>query len=173
MSRHHLHLVSGNPDDTADWINVEPGLVRSVSVRGKPEPGGSKRAVTIPGRSFSQIVDANPKAEGWKKTVAKTARYTLIGKPPLTGPLGVRMVFTVERPKSVRRRFPTVKPDVLKLARSTEDALTGIVWVDDAQIVREIIEKRYGPEPGCEVTAWVIRDDGQDAPGGGAVDLGA
>lgn len=32
-------------------------------------------------------------------------------------------------------------PDVLKLARGVEDALTGIVWRDDAQIVNESLSK--------------------------------
>jgi len=33
---------------------------------------------------------------------------------------------------------------VLKLARAVEDALTGVIWADDAQIVDEVIRKRYG-----------------------------
>jgi predicted short-subunit dehydrogenase-like oxidoreductase (DUF2520 family) len=40
---------------------------------------------------------------------------------------------------------------VLKLARGVEDALTGIVWRDDAQIVVEHLEKRYGSPARCEV----------------------
>lgn len=39
--------------------------------------------------------------------------------------------------------YHVIRPDVLKLARAVEDALTGIVWADDAIIVREHLEKDY------------------------------
>jgi Holliday junction resolvase RusA-like endonuclease len=47
--------------------------------------------------------------------------------------------------------YPAVKPDAGKLARGTEDALTGIVWRDDSQIVTEVLTKRYGPQAGCRI----------------------
>jgi Holliday junction resolvase RusA-like endonuclease len=46
--------------------------------------------------------------------------------------------------------MPVQRPDVLKLARAAEDALTGIVWNDDAQIVQEELAKVWGPL-GCRV----------------------
>ncbi|ASU86193.1 RusA family crossover junction endodeoxyribonuclease [Nocardiopsis gilva YIM 90087] len=68
---------------------------------------------------------------------------------PLNGPLSVDMVFSVERPKShfgtgrnagVLKRsappYPASMPDLSKLLRSTEDALTSAgVWRDDARVV--------------------------------------
>lgn len=58
---------------------------------------------------------------------------------PFDGPLVVRMVFTLPKPKSAPKRRVTYadrKPDLSKLARSTEDALTdaGLI-ADDALIV--------------------------------------
>jgi Holliday junction resolvase RusA-like endonuclease len=47
--------------------------------------------------------------------------------------------------------WPTVRPDVLKLARAVEDALTGLVWRDDSQIVVELLTKQYGEQASCEV----------------------
>lgn len=38
---------------------------------------------------------------------------------------------------------PGVRPDVLKLARAAEDALTNVVYRDDALIIDEVISKRY------------------------------
>lgn len=35
------------------------------------------------------------------------------------------------------------KPDLSKLIRAAEDALTGIVYVDDARITRLVVEKRF------------------------------
>jgi hypothetical protein len=43
---------------------------------------------------------------------------------------------------------PTVRPDAVKLARAAEDALTGVVWVDDSQIVDERLHKVYADQAG-------------------------
>lgn len=61
---------------------------------------------------------------------------------------GVGRVFRL-RPSAPE--FPTVKPDVLKLARAVEDALSGVVYRDDAQIVSEALQKIYGEPARCEV----------------------
>jgi Holliday junction resolvase RusA-like endonuclease len=39
----------------------------------------------------------------------------------------------------------TVKPDLDKLLRSLKDALTRILWRDDAQVVSVCISKAYAP----------------------------
>ena len=39
------------------------------------------------------------------------------------------------------------KPDVDNLVKAVLDALNGVAWVDDSQIVRLIAEKRYSTEP--------------------------
>jgi Holliday junction resolvase RusA-like endonuclease len=74
----------------------------------------------------------------------------------LTGPVALTMTFTLVRPPSVsakRRPQPTVKPDLSKLYRAAEDAMTGIVFVDDAQVVEATVRKVYGETPGlaCEI----------------------
>lgn len=151
----HLSLVP-QPEDVLDDPAFEANVVRLV-VFGKPEPGGSKKAVSIPGRKFSQVIDANPRADGWKKTVAKVAMVEMVGRDMLEGALGVRMEFALERPASVKRERPTVKPDVLKLSRPVEDALTGIVWIDDAQITYEVLTKRYAladEKPHVSLAVW-------------------
>lgn len=48
---------------------------------------------------------------------------------------------TVGRPSAPH--YPAVKPDATKLVRAVEDALTGICWRDDAQIVNQDVRKRY------------------------------
>jgi len=108
------------------------------------------------------VVDANPKAKGWKKTVAEAATVAMQGREPFIGPVWLSLTFRVSRPKGhylsdgvtlsaegKRHRFPTRKPDALKLARAVEDALTeGGVYLDDAMIVSEKIVKEFtaGPE---------------------------
>lgn len=140
----------------------------AFTVLGLPQPGGSKRGFPIRrpnGTIGVAMSDANPKAASWKRAVAEVARQAYTG-PLLDGPLSVSMIFYVPRPKghygtgrnagevrSSAPEYPTVKPDVLKLCRSTEDALTGILWRDDAQTVDLRCRKRYG-EP-ARAVIWV------------------
>lgn len=102
----------------------------------------------------------------WRQTVAEAGLQAMkeADLAPFSCALEVELIFHLPRPKShfiggnvTRLRtgmpmFPAVRPDCLKLARSTEDALTGKCWDDDAQIVKETIEKIYSEQSGC----WII-----------------
>lgn len=136
-------------------------------VPGIPRPGGSKNAVPYndkAGRARVRVFDACKKNKSWRETVAAYARKEFPGMKPLTGTLEVTMVFCMPRPKSHYRMgefaslvkssapfYHTKKPDVTKLCRSTEDALTGILWVDDAQIAKQVNIKIYDDEPGVTI----------------------
>ncbi len=140
-------------------------------VAGLPQPGGSKRAFNIKGMRFPVVVDDNPKAKDWKTSVAQVAAEYCAA--PFDGPLQVKFEFFLPRPKGhfgkkgLRKSaplFPCGRPDVLKLSRSTEDALKGIAWRDDAQIVRETLTKDYGT-PGAIITiAPIIMKATADVP---------
>ena len=87
----------------------------------------------------------------------------------LTGPLSVAFQFRFLRPQShygtgrnaghvkdSAPLYPTVRPDRTKVMRSTEDALTGILWKDDSQIVAGDITKIYVErDPGVVITVIV------------------
>lgn len=51
--------------------------------------------------------------------------------------------FVVARPKSVKRKWPTAKPDLDNYLKLLEDAGNGYVWYDDSQIVTVRMGKRY------------------------------
>lgn len=147
----------------------------SITVTGKAEPAGSKTAFVIPGTNRASVVDANKKAKPWKQNVAAAAVEQYMGEA-LSCAVDVEMIFVMARPKAhfgTGRNAdllkdhaplqPTVAPDVLKLARGVEDALTGIVYRDDAQIVNESLQKRYGNHPRVEIrvrptTVTCVRD---------------
>ena len=64
---------------------------------------------------------------------------------PIDGPIAIRMVFYLPKPKSVKRDYPTVKPDLTNLAKATEDCLTKAeVLVDDAIVINHDLWKVYG-----------------------------
>jgi crossover junction endodeoxyribonuclease RusA len=67
-----------------------------------------------------------------------------------TGPVELRLCFGLTRPRSVssrKRPLPTAKPDLDKLVRAVKDALTGVLWKDDAQVVALHAEKQYTDGP--------------------------
>lgn len=56
--------------------------------------------------------------------------------------------------KAGARSTPWVKPDIDKLTRATFDALTGIVFDDDARIVRVVCEKRFATRE-RDIGVWI------------------
>jgi Holliday junction resolvase RusA-like endonuclease len=148
---------------------VNPSL--RFTVYGSPQPAGSKKAF-VRGKHAS-VVDANPKAKGWKTWVAQAAGEAMSGRPLFDGPLSVTFRFYRARPKSHRLKggglsaegkrnpYPATRPDLLKLARGTEDAMTGVVWTDDALIVDEMLSKDWG-EP--ERVVVIVYELSEEAP---------
>ncbi|WP_337032468.1 RusA family crossover junction endodeoxyribonuclease [Paenibacillus illinoisensis] len=79
----------------------------------------------------------------------------------LEGPLG--MVLTVYRstPKSFSKKKaaqaeagqirPITKPDVDNYLKGVKDALKGVIWKDDSQVVEVFAQKRYSARPRIEV----------------------
>ena len=134
-------------------------------VPGIPQPGGSKRGFFIPKMKRVVIVDANEKkVKPWRQSVVDAARAVHV-HPPLREPIRLCVRFVMPRPQHHFRtgkhkgelkpdapNWHTKKPDATKLLRSLEDALTGIVWADDAQICEQMVEKVYGDNPGADVT---------------------
>lgn len=127
-----------------------------IVVHGRAMPAGSKRGFVNKKTGGVIITDAAKGSRPWKAEVKDQAVQRMNGQPPIAGALRVELLFWVRRPKghygsgrnanvvkASAPRFPTVKPDLLKLARGIEDAMTGIVYGDDAQIVTEVLRKRY------------------------------
>jgi len=75
---------------------------------------------------------------------------------PWDGPISISIDFFFDRPKSVRSEHKTTKPDVDKLERGIFDALTGILFVDDSQVVRSAATKQFGSPARAEISVEVI-----------------
>ena len=74
------------------------------------------------------------------------------GAKPVGDPIRLELVFVLARGKTVRREYPTVKPDIDHLIRAIFDSLTGITYFDDGQVVEVTARKVYGDTPGVQVT---------------------
>lgn len=140
----------------------------SFTVHGVAQPAGSKKGFYNKKAGRVIITDDAKKSRPWKALVSDAAVQAMMGGdpagqsrvlemgPPLEGPLLLEVTFWIPRPKGHYGSgknaakvkpgapfAPTVKPDLLKLARAVEDALTAIVYRDDAQITSEVLQKAY------------------------------
>jgi Holliday junction resolvase RusA-like endonuclease len=154
-------------------------LAISFFVLGEPEPQPRPNARAMILKRDGQIV-FDPKtrwpryiaqiynpasADAWKARVAHIAR--LHAPPaPLTGPVEVRLTFILPH---LRKHFRTGRfADQLRedapawacdpstgdgdnLEKPVWDAMKGLMWDDDTQIVKWGGCKFYGPQPGCLV----------------------
>ena len=140
-------------------------------VFGMPRPGGSKSAFYIKKLKRAVVVDASKHLKTWKREVKEAARLVAPAWP-LEVPLTVNATFYMPRPKShfysgkragiLREDAPDKhikRPDALKLMRGTEDAMTGIIYVDDSLIWSEQIMKVYGRSPGAVITIEWEKDN--------------
>jgi crossover junction endodeoxyribonuclease RusA len=58
--------------------------------------------------------------------------------------------------KNSAPKYPDKKPDCTKLLRALEDALTGILWIDDSQVVRQVVGKSYADTGDAKIGAHVF-----------------
>lgn len=124
----------------------------TVTVPGEAVPKGSTKAFLPKGWTRPIVTGDNPRTKTWQAMVAAAAldaqdaqgTWPALSVQPIR--LDVCCVFV--RPASVSARTRpahTVKPDLDKLLRSLKDALTKILWRDDAQVVSVCITKAYAP----------------------------
>lgn len=109
---------------------------------------------------FTKAYD--PKKSRDAKSYVKLAAAEAMGiDPPMEGPLVLRIIVQRPLPKSSSQRkiremlagmiMPITKPDVSNYQKLVEDALNGIVWRDDSQIVDGRCLKIYSLKPGFKV----------------------
>lgn len=137
----------------------------TFTVFGDAKPAGSKRAFALRKNGVLTgrvaVTDANKNSRDWKQQVAHAARQAYQGEL-LRGALSLTLRFFRPRPKShygtrelnAKGRatpYPTGKPDTTKLTRGVEDALTGVAWVDDAQVCSQLVTKHWGEPARCEI----------------------
>jgi crossover junction endodeoxyribonuclease RusA len=116
----------------------------TFTVIGHAQPQGSTRAFNVRGKRDPVVTSDNPNLKGWRLFVAHEAQRHA-GAGPMYGGVQVTLDFALQRPKSLPKRTSQhlKKPDIDKLARAVLDALTGILYQDDSEVVRLEVTKRY------------------------------
>lgn len=125
----------------------------SFTVYGKPVQMGSKKAFVPKGWKRAIITDDNgDKRKQWAGAVSQEAASVMAGRELIPGRVSLKVDFYFARPKSHYRsgknahllkddapEWHTQTPDLDKLERCLLDAMTGVVYRDDAQVC--VVEK--------------------------------
>ena len=129
-------------------------LVVSFQVVGRPAPQGSKTYL-----GNGRFREQSPHVSAWRNDVREAASKAF-GEPLADGPIFTEIIFFFKRPKChyisnnpdkpLKPTAPywhTSAPDRDKLERATNDALTGVTWIDDSQVAGTLSQKIYSRSP--------------------------
>lgn len=125
---------------------------------GRPAPQGSKTPT-----KYGGFRESSKHLKPWRLAVSEAAKLAMYDQDDMSlfdGPVAIKITWFIQKPaKSKWADYPAGPPDMSKLLRATEDALTGVAWVDDALVVKAFIEMVWTgtttdtyPEPGARVT---------------------
>ena len=129
----------------------------SMSVKCVPVPKLRSRSIKS-GRHYTPAKTAN-----FESMIKAQAKLMMGFKGPTSEPveLVVGFYFPVSKSWTNAKKRSAIngevaqKPDVTNLVKSVEDALNGVVYVDDCQIVRIVAEKHF-VDAGCEGVDIVV-----------------
>ena len=133
-------------------------------VPGVAAPQGSKKAFKTRGGRIA-LVESCARVKPYRATVAIAAREVW-AEGATHGTVGVSIAFTFVRPKShynakgVLRAGAATHPgkgigDLDKLCRAAIDGLTGIIYVDDSQVVSLVATKAYGNTAESRISIYI------------------
>ena len=132
------------------------------TIPGPPVAQGRGRATVVAGRA--KVYDPK-KSRDWKHTVGATALAA--GARPIEGPVVVELTFIFARPvstyrkKKPRGREPKMSaPDCDNLGKGVCDALNGVAYLDDRQVVGLAVTKWVGAQGEPARTVVVVREWG-------------
>lgn len=138
-----------------------------ITIPGAPV-GKERPRFTRDGRVFTP-----QKTRSWESCAGTYAQIAMVGKRMIQGPVAVDVLAVLAIPKSwskmkqlrARQGFllPTGRGDWDNYGKAACDALNGIVYYDDGQIVDGRARKIYGADPRVEITVTPLSEEERDA----------
>lgn len=105
------------------------------------QPRQRHRIISTGGKNYAQNYTPTKHPVNAFKSTARMALQSVYTGPPLAGPVAMSVVFVFPRPSNriwktrpMPRERHAKKPDCENVLKSLQDALTGLAFVDDAQI---------------------------------------
>jgi Holliday junction resolvase RusA-like endonuclease len=141
----------GSEPSLDDGLSPRPTI--RIEVAGPVAPY-RERARVAAGRVWSS---RTRETVNYQATIRVLSQHAMAGRPPFTGPVELTLRIYVAVPQSMpkyRRALaltgtlrPTTRPDITNVLKAVEDALSGIVFRDDAQVAITRAAKIYAEHP--------------------------
>ena len=132
-----------------------------IVVPGNPVGKGRPRAFQTRGARRTIKMHTPEKTRAYEQAIALAGKLAMQGREPLGGPVAMRLDIFMPIPASWSKAkreaallssvMPISKPDASNVLKAVEDALNGIAYIDDSQIIDVWLRKRYSDEPRIEV----------------------
>ena len=126
-----------------------------IVLAGEPIGKGRPRMAKTTGHVYTP-----PRTASYENRLAWAAQTEMKGRKLMDGPLDVSIRVYLGIPASMTKvkralaqagyAWPTKKPDYDNVAKIL-DALNKVVWLDDAQVVRCLVEKHWSDQPRLEI----------------------
>lgn len=136
--------------ERVDTVIILVDLAGAPVAKGRPRFSRQTGAVYTPART-----------RHYESDLRLAAQVAMNGRPPLEGPLVMRVRVTLPIPVSFSKRkraaalageeWPAKRPDADNFTKAALDALNTIAFRDDAQVVDLRTVKRYGERPGMQI----------------------
>ena len=133
-------------------------FVISGEMRGKQRPRVTRR-----GHVYTPTETREAEA-----VIAKLAAEAMAGRPPIQCAVGLCIIIDTEPPRSASKaarermlsgeEHPTKKPDLDNVVKLISDAMNGIVYVDDKQVVGLFVQKGYAKVARTVVTVQPLAE---------------
>jgi Holliday junction resolvase RusA-like endonuclease len=156
-------------------MKIAAETLAHFEIRATPRPQGSKRFVGHAKNGRAILVESSDKGvRDWRVSVIDAAKTAYAERGRLVCPVVLEVTFYFARPKShygKRGLLPsapahhTQKPDLSKIIRGLEDAMTdAAIWRDDSTVVEIRARKEWAEWSGAQVTVLAI-DPPSASPG--------
>ena len=133
-------------------------MIVTFNIPGQPVAKGRPKFA----RRGAHVVAYTPAATvSYENLVKMAATLAMRGVEPTAGPVALSVSLSMQIPASwsnKRRALAaagsiaaTKKPDADNVLKGIKDGCNGIIWRDDAQVVRITLEKRYSETPGARI----------------------
>ena len=142
-----------------------------IVVPGNPVGKGRPRAFQTRGARRTIKMHTPEKTRAYEQAIALAGKLAMQGREPLGGPVAMRLDIFMPIPASWSKAkreaallssvMPISKPDASNVLKAVEDAMNGIAYIDDSQIIDVWVRKRYSHEPRIELAVSQYIDDQQ------------
>lgn len=127
-------------------------------------PQGKARARTVKNKYTGKTMSFTPQKTVDYENLIRWSYKAAAGNTFFEGHIGINIVAMFEIPKSFSRKRremaihddvrPTNKPDVDNIAKAVLDALNGVAYGDDKQVVSLSVKKFYCEKPAVYISVY-------------------